>query len=123
FSIASTPVRSGAGSGRLNYVWGSGDFIREYNQNLPEFPAASDFSLWVYGDNSGHQVRLCIRDSDADLFVTDWVTLNFTGWQELLWEDVANNPQNEWVVSGDGVVTGPIVRLDSIQVEKVTAQN
>src|SRR5690606_28333613 len=34
------------------------------------------------------------------------------------WADIANNPQNGWVVSGDGVVTGPNVRFDSIHLQK-----
>src|SRR5690606_8870043 len=65
-----------------------------------------------------NQVRLCLRDSDADLFVSNWLTLNFIGWQKFSWADIANNPQNGWVVSGDGVVTGPNVRFDSIHLQK-----
>lgn len=125
FTIASSPVRSGNGSGNLNYIWGTGDFIRLYNSGLPEFPADSDFSIWVHGDNSGHRVRICLRDSDNDLFVSDWLVIDFNGWREIRWEDVANNPQNVWVPAADGSgdVVGPNVRFDSIQVQKVTAQN
>jgi hypothetical protein len=123
FGIVSSPVRSGVGAGRLNYVWGTGNFIRLYNQGLPQFPAASDFSIWVNGDNSGHRLRVCLRDSDNDLLVTDWLTIDFTGWREITWLDVKNNPQNVWVQVGNGLVDGPNVRLDSIHVEKVTAQD
>jgi hypothetical protein len=120
FAIVSSPTRTGTGSGRLNYVWGSGNYIRLYNQGLPQFPAASDFSSWMFGDNSGHQVRICLRDSDNDLFVTDWMIIDFTGWREILWEDIANNPKNVWVQSANGLMDGPNVRLDSIHVQKVT---
>jgi hypothetical protein len=122
FGIVTTPVRTGSGSGELYYVWGTGDFIREYNSNLPEFPAASDFSIWVNGDNSGHRVRIALRDSDNEIFVNDWLTLNFTGWRELAWPHVAQNPGTRWAGSADNAITGPNVRLDSIQMQKVTAQ-
>jgi N-acetylmuramoyl-L-alanine amidase len=120
FTIVGSPVREGSGAGDLFYVWGTGDFIREYNQDLPAFPAASNFSLWVNGDASGHDVRICLRDSDGDLFVSDYVRVDFSGWQEITWLDVENNPQNLWVASGNGTLDGPDVRLDSIQVQKVS---
>ncbi len=122
FSIASSPVRSGSGSGHLHYVWGDGDFIRQHNRGLPEFPAASDFSIWVYGDNSGHQVRILLRDAAGNLFVNEWLVIDFEGWQEIVWEDIINNPQNPWATTATEI-TGPNVRFDSIQVEKVTEQN
>ncbi len=124
FSIASSPVRSGSGSGHLEYVWGSGDYIRLYNASQPEFPGESDFSICVYGDNSGHRLRINLRDAaDNDLFVTDWLTIDFTGWREIVWEDVANNPQNLWIQVGNGEFDGPNAIFDSIHVEKVTGQN
>jgi hypothetical protein len=126
FAIVTSPVRQGSGSARLSYVWGeSGNFIRVFNQSLTEFNGASDFSLWVFGDNSGHEVRICLRDSDNDLFVSEWVSLNFTGWQQIRWDDVINNPKVTWVAAagGDGTMTGPNVRLDSIQMRKVGSQN
>lgn len=120
FTIATTPVRSGSGSGNLYYVWGTGNYIREYNTALPQFPSNAIFSLWVHGDNSGHQLRVCVRDSDADLFVSNWMTINFSGWAQWTW-DIANGPTNVWVQSGNGTVDGPALRLDSIHVQKVSA--
>jgi hypothetical protein len=123
FSIAASPTHEGSGAGDLYYVWGTGSFIREYDSSLPEFSAASTFSLWVYGDNSGHEVRICLRDSDNDLFVNSYTTINFTGWQQIVWTDVEHNPGTLWFVQGDGSLTGPNVRLDSINVHKVSAVN
>ena len=122
FGITTSPVYEGSNSGDLYYVWDTGDFIREYNSSLPEFPAYATFSIWIYGDGSGHQVRICLRDSDdSDLFVNDYTTLDFTGWREIVWTDIKNNPGNVWVASGDGVVTGSNIKFDSIQVNKVTS--
>lgn len=119
FTIASSPRYQGSGSGNLYYVWGTGNFIREYNSSLPEFPAASVFSIWVHGDNSGHQLRICIRDSDNDLLVSNYIVINFTGWREIVW-DLQNDPVNLWVQgsSGNGSLDGPNVRLDSIHVSR-----
>lgn len=123
FQIVSSPVYSGTGSGELNYIWGTGDYIRLYNSGLPEFPATSTFSLWVRGDGSGNRLRLCLRDSDNSLHVNDWLILDFTGWRQIVWEDVANNPGTAWPNPGTATVVGPNMRFDSIHLEKVTAQN
>jgi hypothetical protein len=121
FTLASSPVRQGTGSGNLYYVWGTGTFIREYDANQPQFPANSTLSLWVYGDNSGNQVRLCIRDLEAspgpDLFVSNYVTINFTGWQKITWQ-IGVDPTTKWAGTGDGLITGANVKFDSIHVNK-----
>jgi len=124
FAIVGSPVHQGSGAGDLYYVWGTGNFIREYDSSLPEFTANSIFSIWVYGDNSGHQVRICIRDVDNDLFVNNYTPINFTGWQQIVW-NLQSDPINLWVqgASGNGTLDGPNVKLDSIQVSKVTSQN
>lgn len=119
FAIVSSPVLEGSGSGDLYYVWGSGSYIREYNSTLPEFPANSTFSIWVYGDNSGHQVRICLRDSDNELYVNDWVTINFSGWRQLTW-NIPTDPRTVWANVANNTLDGPNVKLDSIHVQKVT---
>ena len=117
FAIVSSPLLQGTGAGDLYYVWGTGDFIREYNSTLPEFPADSIFSLWVYGDNSGHRVRVALRDSDNEIFVNNWLTIDFTGWREIRW-DIRKDPFSVWANASNNIIDGPNVRLDSIQVQK-----
>lgn len=119
FGIAGSPVRQGTGSGNLGYNWTLGTFIREYNSALPQFPAASDFGIWVHGDNSGHQVRITLRDTDNELYVNPWTTINFNGWQQITWNDIVNNPGTRWAGSGNNIIEGPNVRLDSIQIQQV----
>src|SRR5690606_18316984 len=118
FTITGNPVRFGTGAGHLAYEWGpAGTFIRVFNSSLPAFSPDSDFSVWVYGDNSGHRVRFTIRDSEGEFFVNDYTTIDFSGWRRIVWEDVRNN-SNRWAGDGDGVVTGVEVRFDSIQLSK-----
>jgi len=124
FSIASSPSHEGSGSGDLYYVWGTGDYIREYNSTQPQFPTASSFSIWVHGNASGHEVRFCLRDPvDSELFVNSYITTNFKGWREIVWTDIENNNGTRWAGSGDNVISGSNVIFDSIHVHKVSTQN
>lgn len=124
FTIASSPTYEGSGSGDLYYVWETGNFIREYNSTQPQFPVSATFSIWVYGDNSGHEVRIALRDSDVEIYVNDYLTIDFTGWRQIVWPDVQNNPGTRWYdPGGDGVITGPNIAFDSIQVNKVSGVN
>ncbi|MDK2970949.1 MAG: hypothetical protein PWP23_704 [Candidatus Sumerlaeota bacterium] len=123
FEIVSSPKYAGTGAADLYYVWGSGDFIREYfNSTTPTFSTSTNLSVWVYGDNSGAQVRLCVRETaDNDLFASPYVTIDFTGWRQITWNDIANNPGTLFAQIGDGVLNTTTVRLDSIQVAKGTS--
>jgi hypothetical protein len=122
FSIATTPVLRAAGSGDLYYVWGTGNFIRLYNSALPELPAASTFSIWIYGDGSGHSVRIALRDSDNEIYVNNWLMINFTGWREIRW-NLQSDPATVWANASNNVIDGPNVRFDSIQVSKTGSAN
>lgn len=123
FSIVSSPVHGGSGAGDLYYDWGTtGTFIREYNSTLPQFPLNSSFSIWVYGDNSGNQVRVALRDPvDGELFVNPYTTINFTGWQQITWANIQTNQGSKWAGTGDGVFSGTNVQTDSIQINHTGA--
>jgi len=121
FAIVSSPVHQGSGCGDLYYVWGTGTYLREYDGALPQFPAASNLSFWIYGDNSGHNVRISLRDSDNDIMANPYLTVNFSGWQQVTWNDIQNNPGTFWNVAGDGVITSSTLKLDSINLQKVTS--
>ena len=121
FAIVTTPKREGTGSGDIYYDFSTGTFLREVTTTRPSFPISAPLSVWVYGDNSGHQVRLCVRDSETnyDLFVNPYTTIDFTGWRQITW-NIAANPGTKYasVAGSDGVFTGPNALLDSIQVNK-----
>lgn len=120
FTIVSSPVRQGTGSGDLFYVWGSGNFIREYNSSQPQFPANSAFSIWVHGDASGNQVRFAFRDPvDTEIFVSPYVTVSWAGWQQITINSIAND-LTWWAVGPtDNQFTGANAAFDSIQVNRV----
>ncbi|TVR50053.1 MAG: hypothetical protein EA425_10695 [Puniceicoccaceae bacterium] len=120
FALTASPVLTAGSAGRLDYVWGGGNFIRLFNSTQPTFAADGDFSLWIYGDASGHEVRLALRDSDSEIWVNAWTVIDFTGWRELAWPSIRDNPGFFWALPGDGVITGPEVALDSIQIRRTT---
>lgn len=120
FTIVSTPKVQGTGAGNLAYVWGGGNFIREYNSSLPQFPAGTTFRIQVHGDNSGNQTRFAFRDpSDNEIFVTAYTTVNWTGWQEISFPvTLTGGVLTKWAGTGDNAITGANVAFDSIQVNK-----
>jgi len=120
FLVDSSVVQEGAASGRLYYVWGTGNYIRVYNSAQTEFAAASTLSMWVYGDASGNELRFSIRDSDGDLFANAWTAVNWSGWRKIAW-DLANDTRERWAGAGDGAITGPNVKFDSLLFRKVGA--
>jgi hypothetical protein len=65
---------------------------------------------------------IALRDSlDSELFVNPYTTLDFTGWREMTWNSINTNNGTKWAGTGDGVITGPDVKFDSIQINKVTS--
>jgi N-acetylmuramoyl-L-alanine amidase len=122
FTLENSITHGGSGSGHLYYRWDTGNHIREYNSSQTLFPSASNLSLWVYGNSSGHQVRITLRDPvDIELFANNYTTIDFTGWREITWNDIANNPGTRWYGSGDNTISGSTVIFDSIEVHKLGA--
>ncbi|MBX7246645.1 MAG: fibronectin type III domain-containing protein [Candidatus Sumerlaeaceae bacterium] len=119
FAIVSSPTHQGTGSGDLYYDWGAGTRIREFNNTVNTFPSNSIFSVWVYGDNSGNTLRVMLRDTaDTELFQSSPVTLNFTGWQQITW-NIPSDASTEFTgAGGDGVITGPNMRFDSMLLDR-----
>ncbi len=87
FAITTDVRRSGTGSGRIDYTFtqASGGVIREHNSSTPGIEGAPMLGAWVWGDNSGHDLRFgCYyqNTSGGTSFVTvsagpiDWI-----GWK------------------------------------------
>ncbi len=116
--IVSSPLHQGSGAADLYYVWGTGNFIREYQSNSAyKIPVAATISMWVYGDNSNNSLRLCVRDTtDSELFVSPYTVVNFSGWQKLTWSDMTG--WSRWSGSASSTIGDPAPWLDSIQISK-----
>ena len=62
-------------------------------------------------------MRISLRDSDNDIFASDWLTVDWTGWRDVRF-DVSADLKTFWYAPGDGVLTGPLVGFDSIELQK-----
>lgn len=85
--------------------------IKLFSQYLPYDRPVRRISYWLYGDGSGRTARLRIRDSSGESFYDRPVPVDWTGWQQIVWDlDEAAPPL---VAGGDGnrVQDGPTMEL------------
>jgi hypothetical protein len=115
FEPAAAPVRSGTTSARLNYSFPStgNDFVAFLPAVEPALPgAAAAAGIWVYGDGSGHELKIWLRDSAGELLQYRLGAVGGAGWQFLysgLDEPVAswNRPAAGVGANGDNYCFDP----------------
>lgn len=115
------------GSMRLNYAWIEGfagtPYIRQYlpptaAQNNMRFNIDNVLQVYVFGDGSGNELRLMIRDGLNHLEGSTWMPVNWVGWKLVSW-DLANDPVFGWV-NGNGVLEGQNFYLDGFHLRHTT---
>ncbi len=124
--VQSSAQTQGVGSkysGRLYYDFESSTgFIREYysSGSLEEgravINARDTLSVWIYGDASNNQFRFCVRDASGQLEVSNYTTVNWTGWQKVSW-NLATDTITGYL-GGNGAIDGGEARVDSFQWNK-----
>lgn len=85
FTATREQARNG-GAGQLNYNFPtSGNdyvvFVRDWPIPIPGQPYA--LGLWVYGDGSGHTLKVWLRDADGDILQYALGTVGTPGWHLL----------------------------------------
>lgn len=113
FTIVSSPVYAGAGAGELHYLWETDGYIREYDSIQRTVLTNSVLTLHVHGDASGTEMAMVVRDAEEDLLMSGWTTVDWAGWRAVRW-DLGVDPYTAWVVRGDGLLSGPVVAVDSV---------
>lgn len=107
------------GSMRLDYAWIEGfagtPYIRQYlpptaSQNNNRFNIDNVLQVYVFGDGSGNELRLMIRDGLNHLEGSSWIPIDWIGWKLISW-DLANDPVFGWV-NGNGILEGQNFYLD-----------
>ncbi len=110
---------SSTGSMRLNYAWVEGfagtPYIRLHipptaSQNTIRFNATDELQVLVFGDGSGNQLRLMIRDGLNQLEGSAWITVDWVGWKLISWH-LANDPAFGWF-GGNGILEGQNFYMD-----------
>lgn len=94
FSIASDIRKSGAGSGKVSYVYSgaSGGRVREYNSGTPTVDPGPWVAAWVFGDNSRNALEYWFYPGAGSSYTGIRVdTLDWTGWK-LVATSIASVP-------------------------------
>ena len=85
FAIVTDQKHSGTGSGRINYTFTqpSGGIIREHNSSTPDIEGAPLLGVWVFGDNSGHDLRYLLYTSGAaaGYVIESMGPIDWIGWK------------------------------------------
>ncbi len=113
------------GSMQLNYGWDpdfSGTpYIRQHlpptaPQNNNRFNIDDVLQVYVFGDGSGNEFRMVIRDGLNQLETTNWMAVDWVGWRLVSW-DLSNDPTVAWF-GGDGVLDGANFYFDGFHLRK-----
>lgn len=121
---------SSTGSMRLNYAWAEGfdgtPYIRLHipataSQNTIRFNSTDVLQVHVFGDGSGNQFRLMIRDGLNQLEGSEWFTLDWIGWKLVSW-NLANDPVFGWV-NGNGILEGQNFYIDGFHLRFTPGAN
>lgn len=104
-------VRSGSGAARLSYRFATPGndyvvFTRDRPTPIPGQPDA--LGLWVYGDGSGHALRVWLRDADGELLQYTLGGVGVAGWRMLKAPlDAPVQPWDRISQGGDGRLDFP----------------
>ncbi len=113
------------GSMRLDYEWQEGfagtPYIRQHlppgaSQNTIRFNRTDVLQFFLFGDGTGNEVRLMIRDGSNHLEANAWIPVAWKGWKLISW-DLTNDPIFGWV-NGNGVLEGSNFFIDGFHLRK-----
>ncbi|EFO81221.1 hypothetical protein OSCT_0917 [Oscillochloris trichoides DG-6] len=109
FTQTSEQVHSGQSSARLTY-----NFTRPQNDYVSFIPSSpinlpantSKLGIWLYGDGSGHALKVLLRDSQGEVLQYRIAPLGSPGWQFV------STPLSGLVEPGNVITNGQNRRLD-----------
>ncbi len=114
-----------SGAMKLDYAWekdvAGTPYIRLHlpptaTQNNRRFNREDVLQLYVFGDGSGNEFRMVIRDGLNQLETTHWKPISWTGWKLVSW-DLSNDPVEAWF-GGNGVLEGANFYMDGFHLRK-----
>lgn len=118
------------GSMRLDYAWMEGfagtPYIRQHipagaPQNTIRFTNSDVLQVFVFGDGSGNELRLMIRDGLNHLEGSAWIPINWVGWKLVSW-DLSRDPVFGWV-NGNGILEGSNFFIDGFHLRHAPGAN
>lgn len=109
FTQSRAQARSGSASGAINYSFRNpgNDYVVFTTSNGPTInPGATNLSIWVNGDGSGHALKVWLRDATGEVLQFRLGFVPGPGWQRL------STPINGEVPSYDRISGSGNLRLD-----------
>ncbi len=121
-ATATTPIQRK--SSYLKYTWdtsASSHMIREYLAGGPPrdvtFDTTYTLQCYVFGDESNNKFRFCLDEKMGGSWpnheVSNWITINWYGWQLIEWDLSDPNSVGAWI--GNSILDGTDYRIDSFQ--------
>jgi len=94
---------------KVDYSFGKGwKFIELRPRKTPKIPGkATSISMWVFGDESGNQLRMRFKDSTGQVLQPTLGPVNWKGWR-LVSMPLNGTGAGHWGGANDGVVHHPI---------------
>jgi hypothetical protein len=99
--LSAAQAHSGQQSGRVLF-WLTpppGGRLKLFSQRLPVDQPVRAVRFWLYGDGSGRQVQLRLRDRSGENFYDAPLKVSWQGWQQVSWDWQQRPPAN--IAGGD----------------------
>jgi uncharacterized lipoprotein YddW (UPF0748 family) len=121
---ASATIPINKKSAYIRYAWdtsASSFLLREYlSGGAPRdvyFDTTYVLQCYVFGDGSNNKFRFAMDEGDGVNWpnheVSNWVTIDWYGWQLIEWDLSDPNSVGTWI--GNGILDGALYRIDSFQ--------
>ncbi len=111
FVQSSEQSHSGSLSGKMSYDFptAGNDFLVFRTRDKPLVGAISKARVWVYGDGTGHRLKIWFVDSSGEMFQNEFGPVGGAGWQ-LLETAVggAYHDWDHWEGNNDGLIDYPL---------------
>jgi hypothetical protein len=120
FAYSREQAATGTGSGKLQYQFAGTGYLLYSTVNLtnalaPPDAAPNGIRLLLYGDGSRHRVAIRMNDSTDERFVSPLITIDWTGWKEVVVRDPLR--WTHYLGNNDGVIDLPI-RTVSVELQQ-----
>ncbi|MCE5239902.1 right-handed parallel beta-helix repeat-containing protein [bacterium] len=102
--LSTEQAHGGAKSGKISVTLppaAPGRYLLKlFSEKMPYTRPVSAVRVWVYGDNSGRQFTLRLRDAGGECFYRAPAVMDWSGWKQIAWDVTAEPPAN--IIGGNG---------------------
>ena len=109
--LSTEQAHGGTHSAKLEIELADGQRLKLFGFRLPYTEPVRAMRFWLYGDGSGRQFVMRVRDRSGEGFFSAPRSLDWSGWRQVTWDLVAEPPAS--VLGGDGnkAMDGPTMEV------------